>query len=212
MALARTATPGYARFCDTVESARSLVAELNSSGIIEIELEIGCSHGLLIFQLARAYPDRFYIGVEVDPEKAADAFREVKSRHLKNVAIVPLEGYHFLRSCVERPIFCRVHVYFPTPFPESIGLRDYLVRSELVLELQRVMLPGGEFRLATDHGEYFNRAIRCFGQKRWVAHGWNAPNIRLGEDLVVGSGCEVKYRHKESREIHVAALRLIAAS
>jgi tRNA G46 methylase TrmB len=201
---------GDTHYSDRIETARLVLAELEASGIVDLELEIGCSHGDLLLKLANRFPEKYFVGIEVNKEKAVKAFRRAQAKGLRNVAIMQLEGYEFVKTCVTRPIFNRVHVYFPTPEPKLIGLEVPLISTQFVSELERVMLLGGEFRLATDHERYFFRAVRCFGESKWMAQVWNAPNIRLLDGLVVGSGCEVKYRLREKREIHVAALRLIA--
>lgn len=197
------------RYLDTPALARDFIANLETFGVADVELEIGCSHGIFLTQLARAHPEKCFVGVEWKQERAVAAYERASSAQTKNIAIVHLEGYEFLRVCVAAPLFSRVHVYFPTPYPKALGLAGPLVGVDFVRELERTMLLGGEFRLATDHARYFVRAIHCFGEARWMAHSWRNPLVNLSDGLVVGSGCEVWYRLRLAREIHLAALRLV---
>ena len=55
------------------DAIRKVVHEgiVNESACLEVE--IGCSHGEFLVSLASAYPDRFFIGVEVDFGKCQQA-------------------------------------------------------------------------------------------------------------------------------------------
>jgi tRNA (guanine-N7-)-methyltransferase len=53
----------------------------------------------------------------------------------------------------------RVYIQFPDPWPRPSQWKKRLIGKAFLADLERVLKPGGEFRLKTDHSGYFLHAL-----------------------------------------------------
>ena len=119
----------------------------------EIWLEIGFGGGEHMAGQADRDPDLLIIGVEPFLNGVASAVRHVDDRKLTNVRIHQGDA----REVAGRlPDGCldRVFVLFPDPWPKSRHHKRRIIQSEFLVELARLLKPGGGLRFATDWAEY----------------------------------------------------------
>ncbi|MFZ4608090.1 MAG: tRNA (guanosine(46)-N7)-methyltransferase TrmB [Caulobacter sp.] len=116
-------------------------------------LEIGFGGGEHMAGQAERSPETLIIGVEPFLNGVASALRHVEERSLTNVRIHQGDA----REVAARlPDGCldRVFILFPDPWPKSRHHKRRLVQSEFLVELARLLKPGGGLRFATDWAEY----------------------------------------------------------
>ena len=116
-------------------------------------LEIGFGGGEHMAGQAERSPETLIIGVEPFLNGVASALRHVEERGLTNVRIHQGDA----REVAARlPDGCldRVFILFPDPWPKSRHHKRRLVQSEFLVELARLLKPGGGLRFATDWAEY----------------------------------------------------------
>jgi tRNA (guanine-N7-)-methyltransferase len=119
----------------------------------EIWLEIGFGGGEHMAGQADRDPGLLIIGVEPFLNGVASAVRHVDDRKLTNVRIHQGDA----REVAGRlPDGCldRVFVLFPDPWPKSRHHKRRIIQSEFLVELARLLKPGGGLRFATDWAEY----------------------------------------------------------
>ena len=122
-------------------------------GAREVWLEIGFGGGEHMAGQAERDPDLLIIGVEPFLNGVASAVRHVDDRKLTNVRIHQGDA----REVAGRlPDGCldRVFVLFPDPWPKSRHHKRRIIQSEFLVELARLLKPGGGLRFATDWAEY----------------------------------------------------------
>lgn len=119
----------------------------------EIWLEIGFGGGEHMAGQADRDPDLLIIGVEPFLNGVASAVRHVDDRKLANVRIHQGDAREV---AVRLPDGCldRVFVLFPDPWPKSRHHKRRIIQSEFLVELARLLKPGGGLRFATDWAEY----------------------------------------------------------
>lgn len=135
----------------------------------EVWLEIGFGGGEHMAGQAERSPDVLIIGVEPFLNGVASAVRHVDDRGLTNVRIHQGDA----REVATRlPDACldRVFILFPDPWPKSRHHKRRLVQPDFIVELARLLKPGGGLRFATDWAEYADWA-----RKRMPAGGLFAP-------------------------------------
>jgi len=119
----------------------------------EIWLEIGFGGGEHMAGQADRDPAVLIIGVEPFLNGVASAVRHVDDRKLTNVRIHQGDA----REVAGRlPDGCldRVFIMFPDPWPKSRHHKRRIVQPEFLVELARLLRPGGALRFATDWAEY----------------------------------------------------------
>jgi tRNA (guanine-N7-)-methyltransferase len=119
----------------------------------EIWLEIGFGGGEHMAGQAARDPDLLIIGVEPFLNGVASAVRHVEEGALANVKVHQGDA----REVAGRlPDGCldRIFILFPDPWPKSRHHKRRIIQSEFLVELHRLLKPGGKLRFATDWAAY----------------------------------------------------------
>ncbi|MBN8644630.1 MAG: tRNA (guanosine(46)-N7)-methyltransferase TrmB [Planctomycetes bacterium] len=182
------------------------------------EIEIGSGKGTFLLQQAELQPDTNFVGIEWAKEFFAYAADRVRRRGLENVRLLHADATEFLRWRVPDGCARVIHLYFSDPWPKARHHKRRVVQDGFLAQAHRVLIPGGELRIVTDHADYWEWMERHFD--RWTAPGSEphrrtpAPYERLaferpasaGTGEVVGTNFERKYA-REGRPFHSTVLK-----
>lgn len=170
------------------------------------EIEIGSGKGTFLIQQAEAAPHVNLLGIESAGEFYRYAADRLRRRGLPNVKILYGDAIEFLRFWCADAVAAVIHLYFSDPWPKKRHHKRRVVQDASLLEFHRVLAPGGELRLVTDHdelwswyGEHASRHAQLFD-----CRGFDRP-VSAGVDEIVGSNFERKYR-REGRPFHAMTL------
>jgi tRNA (guanine-N7-)-methyltransferase len=123
-------------------------------GIREIWLEIGFGAGEHLAWQAAHHPETGIIGAEHFRDGIARLLRQVESDDLtRNVRVYPGDGRDLLDALPDACL-TRVFVLFPDPWPKRKHHKRRFVQQAQLDQLARVLVDGGELRLATDDPSY----------------------------------------------------------
>jgi tRNA (guanine-N7-)-methyltransferase len=170
------------------------------------EIEIGAGKGTFLVQQAPLRPEVNYLGIEKTLEFYRYAADRVRRRQLSNVRILRADAAEFLRFWCADGVASVVHLYFSDPWPKKRHRKRRVIQDRMLVELHRVVRPGGELRLVTDHDELW-----AWYEDHARRHGHlfeRRPFDRVesaGAGEIVGSNFERKYR-PEGRPFHAMAL------
>lgn len=149
----------------------------------EVWLEIGFGGGEHLAEQAARNPDVGLIGCEPFVNGVAKLLSEVEERALSNVRIHANDARDVLERLGDAMI-SRAFLLFPDPWHKKRHHKRRFVSAETLDELARVMVDGGEFRVATDIKHYCRwtlREIRDHGVFTWTAEKPSDWRVR-GED------------------------------
>ena len=119
----------------------------------EAWLEIGFGGGEHMAGQAARDPELLIIGVEPFLNGVASALRHVQEGGLTNVKVHQGDA----REVAGRlPDGCldRIFILFPDPWPKSRHHKRRIIQAEFLVELHRLLKPGGRLRFATDWAAY----------------------------------------------------------
>lgn len=146
----------------------------------EIWFEIGFGGGEHMAGQAERDPDLLIIGVEPFLNGVASALRHVEERSLTNLRVHQGDA----REVASRmPDGCidRVFILFPDPWPKSRHHKRRIIQPDYLVELHRLLKPGGRLRFATDWAEYADWTVeRVLASKLFAwpadrADDWRVP-------------------------------------
>lgn len=163
------------------------------SDSLDIEIDVGCNGGWFLEQIAARHPETRFIGVEVVESRASDAADRVARAQLGNAVVVHAEALEFTRKHVPAGSIRCAHIYFPTPYPKSLGLEHLLLDRDFWGELERVVAYGGWVRMATDDEVVFHHAVSSFSGVAWLPVEWTFIDVGQSTGFVVGTPSERRY-------------------
>lgn len=187
------------------------------------DLEIGSGKGTFLIQQADLEPETNFLGIEWAKEFYLYAADRVRRRQdagtLTNVRLLHTDATEFIRWRIPDSIVRVIHLYFSDPWPKSRHHKRRVVQDRFLRDAARVLIPGGELRLVTDHPELW--AWYEDHMARWTdpdtppmpgvppapfqRHPFERPPS-AGEHELVGTNFERKFR-QEGRQFHAAILR-----
>ncbi len=194
-----------------------------------LEIEIGPGKGSFLLAHAAAYPEVDLLGIEHAGEVWAYAADRVRRRKLENVRLLCADATEFLRWRTPTQTIRTIHLYYSDPWPKKRHHKNRVIQDRFLADAWRVLEPGGELRIVTDHDELWawcegyiarwtedepplplagaspsradgDRAGPAFERRPFVPPPW----AKEGE--VVGTNYERKFCSPEHRP-HAAVLR-----
>lgn len=177
-----------------------------------MEIEIGTGKGTFLCAQAAARPDVNFLGIEVSRPFWLYAADRARRHGLTNVRLLLADAADFLHWRCPDAVARVIHLYFPDPWPKRRHHRRRIVQDRFLADVHRVLEPGGQLRLVTDHDEYWAWIDEHLA--RWTAGGSDAGPVfeRLpfagsaGHRELVGTNFERKYR-RQGRDFHAVILR-----
>lgn len=172
------------------------------------EVDIGCGGGDLLVRLAAHHPCTHFIGVELASGLAHRAASRVVNRRLRNVTVINSEAAVYIDGLPEQSVGA-LHIYFPSPYPESIGLAARLFDERFARCAYRVLQAGGILRLLTDHEGYYRDVDRALRRSRqpWRVTDWLPVVVGQASAEFVGTRWERRVVARQGQIWSHCALR-----
>ena len=170
------------------------------------EIEIGTGKGTFLVQQAPRSPESNYLGIEWTGEFFRYAADRMRRRGVHNVRILHADATEFIRFwCADR-VASVIHLYFSDPWPKKRHHKRRVIQDRTLVECHRVLAPGGELRLVTDHDDlwswYLDHAARHV--ELFDRRGFASPDSAV-EGEFVGTNYERKFA-REGRPFHAMTL------
>jgi tRNA (guanine-N7-)-methyltransferase len=128
-------------------------ASLFKSKSDEVRMEIGFGSGEHIAAQAAANPGVNFLGCEVFINGVASLLRYADEMRLQNLRIFDNDVRHLLPA-LKSASFSRISLPFPDPWPKARHAKRRFVGPTMLDEMARLLVDGGEFRVASDHPVY----------------------------------------------------------
>ncbi|MFP4107126.1 MAG: tRNA (guanosine(46)-N7)-methyltransferase TrmB [Phycisphaerae bacterium] len=157
-----------------------------------VELEIGVGKGTFLVERSAARPELNFLGIEWAGAYAAYCADRFHRRERTNVRMMHADATEVVGGCLPDESLWRVHIYFPDPWPKRRHRRRRSIQLPFVKQLWRVLRPGGQLLIVTDHLDYFQQIQRVFTR----AEGFCRipfPEMHDTEGEIVGTNFERKY-------------------
>jgi tRNA (guanine-N7-)-methyltransferase len=121
--------------------------------VADVWLEIGFGAGEHLLAQARRHAGVGFIGCEPYLNGVATLLPAIAEEPIDTIRIFPDDARRLLPALAAGSLG-RVFALFPDPWPKARHHERRLINTETIRELGRVLRPGGELRLASDHAGY----------------------------------------------------------
>ncbi|MDR2524069.1 MAG: tRNA (guanosine(46)-N7)-methyltransferase TrmB [Candidatus Nomurabacteria bacterium] len=128
-------------------------------------VEIGAGSALFLVELARRYPDNFYIAIDIKGDRLYRGARAALEQGIANIVFVRSEIQH-LGEIVPAHSVDEIWLTFSDPYPRKSDARHRL-SAPRYLELYRQVLHRGVLHFKTDNQPLFDWSVEQFGASGW---------------------------------------------
>jgi tRNA (guanine-N7-)-methyltransferase len=192
---------------ETVEGLLDFELLFGRSG--PVELEVGSGKGTFLLEQAKAIPQTLFLGIEWANKYYKYAIDRMGRWGLSNVRLLRTDAADFIRGHISDGSISTFHLYFPDPWPKKKHHRRRFFSDENLLQLFRILRPGGIINVATDHEDYYAQmrqvADRAISDGTFEEIDFIRP-VGAAPGETVGTNYERKYL-KEGRATYTLALR-----
>ena len=119
-----------------------------------VVLEIGFGMGKSLVQMAKAAPEKDFIGIEVHRPGVGACLSEAVAQQVKNLKVFEHDAVEVLEHTIADNSLDTVQLFFPDPWHKKRHHKRRIVQPEFVQLLRRKLKPGGVFHMATDWENY----------------------------------------------------------
>lgn len=130
-----------------------------------VVLEIGFGMGETSAAIARAHPEKNYVGVEVHPPGVGALLKRIEEQQLSNVRLIAHDAVEVLQHMVAPNSLAGVHVFFPDPWHKKKHHKRRLIQAPLVALIASRLAPGGYLHCATDWENYAEQMLAVLSQE-----------------------------------------------
>lgn len=141
-----------------------------------ITLELACGRGEYTIGMARLFPERNFIGVDIKGDRIWKGSSIADEEKLSNVAflrthILVIENFFSAQEVDE------IWLTFPDPRPRKRDVKRRLTSPRFLEMYKRLLKPEGYLRFKTDNTELFNYSLEELSQRS------DLKNLKLTHDL-----------------------------
>ncbi len=120
-----------------------------------IVLELGCGKGEYTVALARKYPEKNFIGVDIKGSRIWVGATDALQNNLTNVAFLRTR-IEFIVSCFASGEVSEIWITFPDPQPQQSRANKRLTSARFLDSYKNIMKPDGIVHLKTDSLSLFD--------------------------------------------------------
>jgi tRNA (guanine-N7-)-methyltransferase len=126
-------------------------------------LEIGFGMGATTSHIAKAMPEKDFIGVEVHTPGVGSLLKQIGEQGLTNLRLIQHDAVEVLSQMIPDASLAGVHVFFPDPWHKARHNKRRLLQPPLVRLLAGKLAPGGYLHCATDWEDYAVQMLDVLG-------------------------------------------------
>lgn len=119
-----------------------------------VVFEIGFGMGDSLIEMAKAEPEKNFIGVEVHTPGVGRILASAEREGLENLRVYCHDAVEIIQDCIPDNSLDRIQVYFPDPWHKKKHHKRRIIQSEFVQKLRGKLKLGGVLHLATDWEHY----------------------------------------------------------
>jgi tRNA (guanine-N7-)-methyltransferase len=156
-----------------LETLKGVFADQDYS---EYWFEIGFGGGEHIAAQAQKHPNVGMIGAEAFVNGVASLVQLIDQHQLTNVHIYSGDGRQLLKVLPDASL-TKVIILFPDPWPKLRHHKRRLVNEQILKEVSRVLKPGGELRIGSDHVNYIQWSLEKVGKMAQFVPQFDPANV-----------------------------------
>jgi tRNA (guanine-N7-)-methyltransferase len=144
-----------------LELANGLVQQEQVFGrMAPLVLEIGFGMGSSLVEMAKAAPEKDFIGIEVHPPGIGNLLKLVEQQQLNNVRVYQADARAVLEKCIADASLQCLQIFFPDPWHKKRHHKRRMLQADFISEVKPKLVAGGVIHLATDWQPYADQMMQ----------------------------------------------------
>jgi len=123
-----------------------------------IVLELGCGKGEYSNGLAKIFPEKNFIGIDVKGDRLASAGLLAQKEHISNVVFLRMQ-IQFILDFFEENEVDEIWITFPDPRPRDRDEKKRLTNPYFLEKYKTILKPNGLLHLKTDSDSLFDYSL-----------------------------------------------------
>ena len=136
-------------------------------------VEIGFGMGHVTVELARKFPKKNYIGIEVFRPGVGRVLNEVHTEGLQNLRVIRADAVQVIRCMIPMESVHGFHIFFPDPWPKKKHHKRRLIQKDFLHSLAERLEPEGYFYAVTDWQDYADHILQTVENERMLCNPYN---------------------------------------
>lgn len=129
-----------------------------------ITVELACGHGVFLVEMARRYPNRNFIGVDIKSARLWAGAKQALDEGFNNVRFLRAQIEHLTDYFAEHEID-ELWITFPDPFPKKRQTKKRLTSPRFLAMYEKLLPPGGVLHLKTDDRNLFEYSVHTIDER-----------------------------------------------
>jgi tRNA (guanine-N7-)-methyltransferase len=184
------------RFAKFTEASNSFEVENWEMPVTskQVTLELGAGTGLFSVELARRYPNRFFIACDVKADRLQKGAWTALEAGLDNVIFLRAHGTK-LTDMLPARCLSEVWITFPDPHPKNRSEKHRLTNQSFLQQYRKLLDKDGLVYFKTDNAPLFCWSLEQFVEDRWQfeALTFDLHDSTLPDDYKIMTTYEKKF-------------------
>lgn len=173
-----------------------------------LSVELGAGTALFAVELAKKYPDRRYIAIDVKADRLQKGALLATSRGLDNIRFVRARADQLL-EVVESDSVDELWLTFSDPFPRESDAKRRLTSDRFLPLYEQVLIDGGMLRQKTDDHNLFDWSLEQLVARNWTIKelSYDLHESNLSDDYKIMTTYELKWQAEGLKTYYVSATK-----
>jgi len=123
-----------------------------------IVLELGCGKGEYTVGLARLFPDKNFIGIDIKGDRIAVGSSKAIEENLQNVAFLRTKAHDLENFFIENEV-SEIWITFPDPHHLQSGIKRRMTNQRFLEIYRKIITESGFLHLKTDNKPFFEYSL-----------------------------------------------------
>lgn len=123
-----------------------------------IVLELGCGKGEYTVGLARLFPEKNFIGIDIKGDRIAVGSNKALEEGLTNVGFLRAKAHDLDNFFIENEV-SEIWITFPDPHHLQSGIRRRMTNERFLEIYRKIIKPSGILHLKTDNRPFFDYSM-----------------------------------------------------
>ncbi|MCI4667197.1 MAG: tRNA (guanosine(46)-N7)-methyltransferase TrmB [Bacteroidia bacterium] len=149
---------------------------------LPIILELGCGKAEFSLALAKKYPERNYVGIDLKTDRMWYPASIAVDEGLSNLAFLWIHLLEIDEHFGEKEID-EIWITFPDPFPKARQAKHRMINPPFLEKYKSILKPDGKVKFKTDNRELFLYSLEVFVKKEGVKLDELSFDLHAAEEM-----------------------------